>query len=479
MRVPFLLAMLLMLCAMLCAGRIAKKEFGWRIFKMCGTKIEMLRVYEIIYSLSAVLKLDCALTMLVLVFGVIYLLPRYEETGEFVLLILATALSLSWLLGAIVSKRLGWRHFWWRWAGLALLQPGFLVFKIPEIFAYELCRKAHINCTDLQLDTDLERYEQVWELPIYVAAACSITARMVTFAMLRRAAAQDLIWEKDGAGGLGSTGGFGSKGAQWRLPKDLASDLWTSRAQLSRMVSGAALRVLSRSLSASTSEAAASEAGAAAADAEPDARLSGWRAWLAQGKEISRLVARWLDGSLRLRDGSLRERTSRSQHLHRFVQMSADLTTLRWSWSDYILLHEIVAIEADEPGLALRLHHGPRDALKVLELTFEEEGTWSTWHEGMKALHAVLLEGAGEPRKLEWLLQIFRLADTANLGSVSEVQLRELMLYLNYEEREEKVAGAPPPRQSISSRFGALLAPVRRAQSTHNFREFQQDVQAR
>ena len=29
----------------------------------------------------------------------------------------------------------------------------------------------------------------------------------------------------------------------------------------------------------------------------------------------------------------------------------------------------------------------------------------------------VLTDG-GEPRKLEWLLQIFRLADTANLGSV-------------------------------------------------------------
>ena len=319
----------------------------------------------------------------------------------------------------------------------------------------------------------------MWELPIYVAAACSITARVVTFAMLRRAAAQDLIWEKDDGGGLGMAGGFGSGGAQWGLPKDLTSDLWTSRAQLSRMVSGASLRVLSRSLSASASEAAASEAGAAATDAEPDARLSGWRAWVAQGKEISRLVARWLDGSLRLRDGSLRERTSRSQHLHRFVQMSADLTTLRWSWSDYILLHEIVAIEADEPGLALRLHHGPRDALKVLELTFEERGTWATWHEGMKALHAVLLEGAGEPRKLEWLLQIFRLADTANLGSVSEVQLRELMLYLNYEERESAGVGTPPPRQSISSRLGALLAPVKRAQSTYNFREFQQMVQER
>ena len=56
--------------------------------------------------------------------------------------------------------------------------------------------------------------------------------------------------------------------------------------------------------------------------------------------------------------------------------MSTDLTTLRWSWSDYILLHEIVAIEADEPELALRVHHGPRDAIKVLELTFEEEATY-------------------------------------------------------------------------------------------------------
>ena len=36
-RVPFLVAMLLLLGAMLGAGRIAKKEFGWRIFKMCGT----------------------------------------------------------------------------------------------------------------------------------------------------------------------------------------------------------------------------------------------------------------------------------------------------------------------------------------------------------------------------------------------------------------------------------------------------------
>ena len=227
------------------------------------------------------------------------------------------ALSLSWLLGAIVSKRFGWRHYWWRWValpllaalplplplplppyphtpnphtpippnplaiirwvGVALLQPGYLVFKIPEIFAYELCRKAYINCTDLQYDTDIQRYEQVrgaihlarlyllcagiqwyelverlrthvavltlalatlrpctqvWEMPIYVVAACSIIARVVTCAMLRRASALDLVSSKDGASGLDMVGGA----TQWQLPRDLAAGLWTSRAHLRRMV---------------------------------------------------------------------------------------------------------------------------------------------------------------------------------------------------------------------------------------------------
>ena len=29
----------------------------------------------------------------------------------------------------------------------------------------------------------------------------------------------------------------------------------------------------------------------------------------------------------------------------RFVQMSTDLSTLRWSWSDYVLLHEIMEVQ--------------------------------------------------------------------------------------------------------------------------------------
>ena len=56
-----------------------------------------------------------------LVFGIIYLLPRYDEAWELLLLLLAVGLSLSWLLGAIVSKRFGWRHYWWRWVALTLI----------------------------------------------------------------------------------------------------------------------------------------------------------------------------------------------------------------------------------------------------------------------------------------------------------------------------------------------------------------------
>ena len=68
---------------------------------------------------------------LVLVFGIIYLLPRYKEAWELLLLVLAVALSLSWLLGAIVSKRFGWRHYWWRWVAPTLLAALPLPLPLP------------------------------------------------------------------------------------------------------------------------------------------------------------------------------------------------------------------------------------------------------------------------------------------------------------------------------------------------------------
>ena len=63
--------------------------------------------------------------MLVLVFGWIYLLPRYTEAWELTLLILAVVLSMVWLAGCFFASQFRWRHYWWRWFWVALLQPGF------------------------------------------------------------------------------------------------------------------------------------------------------------------------------------------------------------------------------------------------------------------------------------------------------------------------------------------------------------------
>ena len=75
-----------------------------------------------------------------------------------------------------------------------------------------------------------------------------------------------------------------------------------------------------------------------------------------------------------------------------------------------------------------------------------------------------------------------------SICQVSEAQLRELMNYLNLEEPEEEREGVAlgkgmhggeqaQQRSSLSRRFGALLAPVQQAKSTHHFREFQRVVQ--
>ena len=52
---------------------------------------------------------------------------------------------------------------------------------------------------------------------------------------------------------------------------------------------------------------------------------------------------------------------------HRFVQISEDLSTLRWSWNDVILMHEISSTPtmrsstatADEEERLIEVLHGP------------------------------------------------------------------------------------------------------------------------
>ena len=481
LRVPFLLLLLTLLAAMVYWGKEAHKEFGWRIFKMCGTKIALKRMYETEFYLSAWVKLDCALTLQMLIAGSTYLLSSYSDSaGELTMTIFSTFLSLGWLLGTFVAMHFRWNHYWWKGAVFAFLQPAYFMFKIPEIFAYELCRKGKIDCSDLSMNTNEDRWKDVWELPVYFPAQFSIIARVVTFAMLRRVSVG--VWNVDEVK-------LQDANARWKVPSDMKSHIvGDTRDQVERMVSGAQLRVLvvAADPSAAPSAAARISQTMDGTAPPPSPGLSAWRGWFKGGLGASspKLVSQ-----------------------QRFVQMSTDLSTLRWSWSDYILLHEIDRVEGNAQLLTLRVHHGPvvNNSRKQLELGFDDEASYASWHTGLCALKAALSDGGdgvSDEKKLEWLLQIFRLADTANLGSVTLPQLRDVMNYLHCELPDRYAHGGgggggsggrgsvpsledggsgEKPRLSLSARLNLLLAPPPKLtfERTFHFREFQRIIQKR
>ena len=74
-----------------------------------------------------------------------------------------------------------------------------------------------------------------------------------------------------------------------------------------------------------------------------------------------------------------------------------------------------------------------------------------TWLQGLHKLLSAQMAGT-EQKKLQWLLQIFRLADTAHSGTVQRAKLHTLMQYCNYDVPEEE-GGA--------SRRGSILRPMR------------------
>ena len=478
LRVPFLVLLVTLLAAMVYWGKEARMEFGWRIFKMCqGSSLVQKQMFETLFTLRAWVQLDCALTLQMLIAGSTYLLSSYSDnTGEITMTIFSVFLSLGWLVGAFVAMHFKWKHYWWKGAFVAFLQPAYFMFKIPEIFTYEMCRRGKIDCSDLTMNTDQDRWKDVWELPVYFPAQFSIIARVVTFAMLHRVSVG--VWNN-------SEIKLQDPNAKWKVPRDMASqiDLQTSK-QVEGMVNGAQLRVLVVGPDPSGGQAAdASAAGRGSLDGiepQPKPVLSAWRGWFRSGLGAS---------------------TTKLVSQQRFVQMSTDLSTLRWSWSDYILLHEIDRVEGNPQLLTLRVHHGPvvNNSRKQLELGFDDEPSYSSWYTGLRALKAALSDGGdgvSDEKKLEWLLQIFRLADTANLGSVTLPQLRDVMNYLHCELPDRfnhgsgggrgSVAledGGPggKPRLSLSARLNLILAPPPKLtlEKTFHFREFQRIIQKR
>ena len=220
-------------------------------------------------------------------------------------------------------------------------------------------------------------YESIWEVPVLVPAMLSAAMRVGTYVKIY----------------LASTRVFGeglrlpSTNMEWSVPADLRALIGAeARGAIVRMVKGAELNIVvcndaddDADVSKRGGGGPLARASTVAAALLPAARSSGSKDELPDGSRdlggsagngaprsgaakrqllqqiglicsyacspltaIRTLRRRWSDvWRRRGRPASLGDMTSG----RRFVQMSADLSTLRWSWSDYILLHEIVRID--------------------------------------------------------------------------------------------------------------------------------------
>ncbi len=63
----------------------------------------------------------------------------------------------------------------------------------------------------------------------------------------------------------------------------------------------------------------------------------------------------------------------------RFFQLSNDLTTLRWSWREYLLLDEIVKVCPGPEADTVELHAGDIFQRRVLSLTLPTADEASCW----------------------------------------------------------------------------------------------------
>ena len=63
LRSIFLLVQLLCFAGMVHFGRRASRDFGWRVFKLCGNDFERKKMYDTLYAVSAYAKMDLTLTI--------------------------------------------------------------------------------------------------------------------------------------------------------------------------------------------------------------------------------------------------------------------------------------------------------------------------------------------------------------------------------------------------------------------------------
>eukprot|EP00965_Chrysotila_dentata_P075020 2478304-Pleurochrysis_carterae.AAC.1 len=192
------------------------------------------------------------------------------------------------------------------------------------------------------------------------------------------------------------------------------------------------------------------------------------RSW-ADGKPkvVSRLAEPVADAGVRLRLMSAAEkrdlveamfRRHGRRHRKRFVQLSEDLSALRWSWRDRILIDElidVVPVPATGPPSQLGLFYGAFACPQLLVLSFGKDiRAAEAWLRGVKWLHATV--GLGIDRALlEFLIAIFKQVEDAG-GIAPPSKVGNLASYLNMNSVPPALAPQPNRRATPNSAASGL-----------------------
>lgn len=114
-----------------------------------------------------------------------------------------------------------------------------------------------------------------------------------------------------------------------------------------------------------------------------------------------------------------------------FIQISRDLSTMRWSWSDYVMLDDVTKVELQlDKRWSMRITHGPPWRQRVLVLRFEAGGEAIRWTRGLRALGRELTLGIPNDLK-QYLVAIFRKVDADNDNELSPDEMVHFLTYLN------------------------------------------------
>lgn len=482
LRSAFFACVSLLWIAMIYYAYQARVDFGWRIFKLCGMNFERRQIYERMFRLRAWLHLDACLSLQVVVCLSVYVLPGLSRANELILATLGLSAAVSWVLLAFRAMHMQDKTFWYRFAALGLIQPTGALWIASDVLSQMQCRwdwcgtqsmgqacsiamvrSLAMALGDQTCPGGLLRYRgdaPGW--PIVVVTLLSAAARLlVIFGVFRRA----------------SRHLFG-KGLQlydrqvWHVPRELRPRIQAdafAKHVLSRMCllgenvhikiirdAGVLQEGAMRSLAttrASTPRRFSlislfSPRGSSASEST-DSGFGRRRTfcltlchrvlvcWHTALWGARRLCTSAIAAVRDLRKVSLGSPTvtptPRNQPVisgARHLQMSYDLSTLRWSSNEYIFTQEILpshGIRGNQTKLQIELMYtSPTGSPMLMLIKYPSEDSWRIW---LRGLHVLMINTQTPLAQL--LAFLFRAACTTQPGVVKATDLADLARFLN------------------------------------------------